>query len=687
MKKSLIILQEGNKDCGAACLLSIIRYYGGDISLERLINLTKTGKDGTSFYNLKEAAENIGLNVYAYVSDNIVKISDMNVPFIAQIKRDNYMHFVVVYSVSETKVLIMDPARGKVVMDLFDFTGIWTGNIMVFDKNKSLPICSNERTLNKIIINVLILNKKLLIFLFILSLIFTFLSCLSSFYSQIIFDNVIDTTTSNLIVVTILFSILSIVKTVTNYLRNFLIVYLNQKLDVSIILNAFSKIILLPFYYYKNKTTGEVLSRLSDLFSVKNFISKVMVSIFLDGIIFIISSLIIYLLSPKILFILLLINFIYLIIIIIFNYPIKMLTKCLQEKLSLVNSYIVETINAYESIKGLNIEDNIILNFSKKYSYQKDSMENLMNFFKEIVTDLGLLFVGYTSIRLIINDTLSMGNYMNITLLSSYLIYPVRSIIDVLGEYHFIQNAIIRANNLLGVEEEEVYDKHLLDVYGKISFNNLTYSYNNKYNVFEDISFNINKGDRVLILGSSGCGKSTIMKLIYKYYSCPRDKIYIDGYDLNDYSLSDIRNKITYISQNEIIFTGSIKENIILGRNVLEEEFQKVVKLVYVDEIVKDISLGYDYMLEENGVNISGGQRRRIILARSLLKNSNIIMIDEGFNEIDSVLERKILLNIFKEYESVTFLIISHRKDNIDLFNRLIKLEDGHLKSYKRGDV
>lgn len=693
MKKNLIILQEGNKDCGAACLLSIIRYYGGDISLERLINLTKTGKEGTSFYNLKEAAENIGLNAYAYASDNTVKLSDINTPFIAQINRDNYMHFVAVYNVSETKVLIMDPAKGKVVMDLFDFTNTWTGNIMLFDKNKTLPVYRSERVLNKTIINVIIKNKKLLIFLFILSLIFTLLSCLSSFYSQIIFDKVIDTTTSNLIIVTILFSILSIIKAVTSYLRNYLIIYLNQKLDVSIILDAFSKIILLPFYYYKNKTTGEVFSRLSDLFSVKNFISKVMVSIFLDSIIFILSSLIIYLLSPKILFILLLITFVYLIIIIIFNYPIKILTRSLQENSSLVNSYIVESINAYESIKGLNIEDNIILNFSKKYSnllntsYQKDSIENSMNFFKELITDLGLLFVSYTSIRLITNDTLSMGNYMNITLLSSYLIYPIRNIIDILGEYNFIQNAISRANNLLSVEEEKVYDNNLLEVEGNIRFNKLTYSYNNKNNVFENISFSINSGDKTLILGSSGSGKSTIMKLIYRYYFCPRDKIYLGNYDLNDYSLSDIRKKITYISQNEIVFTGSIKENIILGRNIKEEEFQKVAKLTYVDEIVKDNSLGYDYMLEENGVNISGGQRERIILARSLLKNSNIIMIDEGLNEIDSSLERKILLNIFKEYESVTFLIISHRKDNIDLYNRLIKLEEGHLQSYERGDV
>ena len=693
MKKNLIVLQEGNKDCGAACLLSIVRYYGGDVSLERLLNLTKTDKEGTNFYNLSEASSNIGLSTKCYKVDSDTKLQSISTPFIAQINNKNYLHFIVVYRIYESKVLIMDPSIGKKIIDLFDFTNIWTGNIMLFEKIKNLPIYKEDKPLNSVIINIMLNNKSTIIFLILLSFIFTFLSCISSFYSQIIFDKVIDTSINNLTIITILFSILNIIKLFTSYIRNYLTIYLNQKLDISIILNTFTKVILLPFYYYKNKTTGEVLSRISDLFSLKTFISKIIISIFLDTTIFIGTSCIIYFIGRRILFLLIIISLIYILIIIIFNYPIKKHTRELQEDTSLVNSYIVESISAFESIKGLNIEDNIILNFSKKYtkllntSYRKQNIENIMLFIKAIVTDIGILLTNYLVIRLIINNTLSIGNYMTITLLSSYMITPVGNIIDVISEYHYINNSIIRANNLLEVEEEKVYDKKKLEVKGDIIVKNFSYSYNGKYDVFNNISFYVNENDRVLILGNSGSGKSTIMKLLYKYYEVERDKIYINNYDINDYSMSDIRRGITYVSQNEILFTSSIRDNIIMDRMVTEEKFLRVCRLTYVDEIVKNNILGYDYVLEENGVNLSGGQRQRIILARSLLKNSNIVMIDEGLNEIDIKLERKILLNIFNEYKDKTFIIISHRKDNMDLYNRLIKIENGTLKNYERGDV
>ena len=181
------------------------------------------------------------------------------------------------------------------------------------------------------------------------------------------------------------------------------------------------------------------------------------------------------------------------------------------------------------------------------------------------------------------------------------------------------------------------------------------------------------------MLGPSGSGKSTILKLIYKYYKVDRDKIYINNYDINDYSMKDIRQNVTYVSQQELLFTDTIRNNIILGRRVEEEYFLNISKITYVEEIVQNSILGYDYMLEENGINLSGGQRQRIILARSLLKNSSIIMIDEGFSQIDSLLERKILENIFSYFSDKTIIVISHRQDNKDLYNRILQFNNNQV--------
>ena len=183
-----------------------------------------------------------------------------------------------------------------------------------------------------------------------------------------------------------------------------------------------------------------------------------------------------------------------------------------------------------------------------------------------------------------------------------------------------------------------------------------------------------------MILGSSGSGKSTILKLLSKYYVPKRDSIYLDEIDINDISISNLKDNVVSISQEEIIFNDTIKNNIIMNRDVTDLEFINICKLVYVDEIVKDMFLGYDTKLEENGQNISGGQRQRIILARALLKRGNIILIDEGLNAIDVNLERKILKNIFKSYMDKTIIIVSHRLENMDLYNKVVKLNNGSLE-------
>lgn len=687
MKKNLIVLQDGAKDCGAACLRSIIQYYGGNVTLERLIELTKTTKEGTTFYNLKEASEEIGLATRSYRVDDIEKIKEINIPFICQITKNNYTHFIVVYKIKDNKLLIMDPSIGKQSIDIFDFNNIWTGNIMLFEKVSTLPLEEDPNITNRLIKEVLKNNKGNIIFVMILSLISTILSCLVSLYSQIIFDKIIDTELNNLIIVTLTFSILYIIKNITNYIRNHILIYISQKLDINILLNTFTKVVLLPYNYYKNRRSSEVLSKINDLSYIKNFISKIIVTTFLDFLLLMVATIIIYYKIKEVLIIFIITQILYILIVLIFNNYIKNITIKRQEATAILNNTIIESVSTFETIKGLNIEDNIIYKFSKDYSsllnitFDIDKLNNLLTFLKEMIINICLITVDYYIFKNIMNGISTTGDYLTITILSSYLIYPISNIMDLSYEYHYIKNSIKRANTFFEVEEEKIHDKRKLIVNGNIKITNLKYTFNNKYYVLNDINLFIKNNDRVLILGSSGSGKSTILKLLYKYLEADRKTIYINGYDINDYSLSDIRESITYVSQNELLFNDTIRNNIILGREVSEIDYLNICKILHIDDIVKDSIQGYDYVLEENGINLSGGQRQRIILARSLLKNSNIIMIDEGFNQIDITLEREILQDIFTYYHNKTFIIVSHRKENSDLYNRIIKIKNGVVQS------
>ncbi len=687
MKKNLIVLQDGAKDCGAACLRSIIQYYGGNVTLERLIELTKTTKEGTTFYNLKEASEEIGLATRSYRVDDIEKIKEINIPFICQITKNNYTHFIVVYKIKDNKLLIMDPSIGKQSIDIFDFNNIWTGNILLFEKVSTLPLEEDPNITNRLIKEVLKNNKGNIIFVMILSLISTILSCLVSLYSQIIFDKIIDTELNNLIIITLTFSILYIIKNITNYIRNHILIYISQKLDINILLNTFTKVVLLPYNYYKNRRSSEVLSKINDLSYIKNFISKIIVTTFLDFLLLMVATITIYYKIKEVLIIFIITQILYILIVLIFNNYIKNITIKRQEATAILNNTIIESVSTFETIKGLNIEDNIIYKFSKDYSsllnitFDIDKLNNLLTFLKEMIINICLITVDYYIFKNIMNGISTTGDYLTITILSSYLIYPISNIMDLSYEYHYIKNSIKRANTFFEVEEEKIHDKRKLIVNGNIKITNLKYTFNNKYYVLNDINLFIKNNDRVLILGSSGSGKSTILKLLYKYLEADRKTIYINGYDINDYSLSDIRESITYVSQNELLFNDTIRNNIILGREVSEIDYLNICKILHIDDIVKDSIQGYDYVLEENGINLSGGQRQRIILARSLLKNSNIIMIDEGFNQIDITLEREILQDIFTYYHNKTFIIVSHRKENSDLYNRIIKIKNGVVQS------
>ena len=686
MSKNYTVIQDGIKECGSACLLSIIRYYGGNVSINSLNELTKTNKNGTNFYNLTEAAKEIGLTGKAYKLSSTKEIIQIDKPFISQVVINNYTHFVVVYKISDIKITIMDPAKGMVSMIIDEFNDIWTGYILTLEPYKRLPIYDEDNYLINIIEYVIYNNKKMIINILIETLIVIIFTCAYSYYFKIIIDNVVNTNKQNLLIVACIFTIILLIKLITEYLRNNLILYLNQKLDLSIITSIINKIISLPYSYYKNKSTGEVISRINDALYIKNIITKILTTVLLDTILSLVVLIVLFSINITMTSLLLLLTILYFLVLLIYKDIIKNETNYLQEDNAKVNSLLVESINGYETIKGLNLETRFKNKINKNYLNMINSnlaltktvysSELIKDIFEGIIIILIILLGG----KYIMDKSLSVGNLITYNTLIYYYINGIRNLSSLYKEYYYAKNSLKRINTLLDYKHEKMNKTTNLNILGDIKINNLTFGYDEKHLILKNITIDIPKSTKLLILGSSGSGKSTLLKILYKYYQIERDKILINNYDINDYSLLDIRKNITYISQNEFLYSDTIKNNIILDREVSEEEFLKICNLTYVTDIIKNNPLSYNMRLEENGINISGGERQRIILARALLKPAKIILIDEGLNEIDINLERKILTNIFKIYFDKTIIIISHRLENISLYDKIINLENGSIK-------
>ncbi|MDD6093124.1 MAG: peptidase domain-containing ABC transporter [bacterium] len=686
MRKKCIVLQDGFKECGSACLLSIIRYYGGNVSMERILELTKTGKDGTNFHNMSLAGLELGMMSKGYFIDNINDLDNIEKPFISQIVINNYHHFVVVYKINGEKITIMDPAKGMENISISEFLKIFTGYILIMEPIKKLPIYNDNNYLLNTIKEIIISNKKIIINLILLTLITTIFMCLYSYHFKIIIDKVIDTNKLNLLIVVIIFAFVEVIKLVSEFLRNNLLLYLEQKIDLSIITNTINKIISLPYSYYKNRTTGEIITRVNDLFYVKNAISKIIVNIFLDIILVISAFIILFSINKTMTVYLIFVVIIYLILFRVFRNSIKQMTNKIQEDSATVNSSLVETISGYDTVKGLNLENAFKNKINKQYlnmindNLIMSRINNYQEFLRDLFEGIIVLLVMYLGATYIMDKSLTIGSLITYNSIIYYFLNPIRNTVDFYKELFYVKNSIKRINNILNLKYESQMKKTGLVVNGNIEFRNLSFSYNGVRNIIDNFSLKIDDKSKVLILGDSGVGKSTLLKLVYKYYETPRGMVYINDKDIQDFELGDIRSNITYVSQNEILYTDTIKNNIILYRDISEEEYLKVSRLVYVEDIILKNKLSYDYMLEENGANISGGQRQRIILARALLKKGKVILIDEGLNEIDPKLEKKILKNIFREYKDRTFIIISHRKDNIEMYDKVINVSGNEGK-------
>ena len=683
-------MQDEMKDCGVACLQMVIKYYGGYLKKSKLIEMTKTNKNGTTAYHLNDTLIKLGFDSKG-VKCNLSDINKNNIilPCIANVIIDNSLkHFIVIYEINYNKkyLIIGDPADKIKKISFSNFEKIFNKVLIIFYPIKTLPI-DKDISQTKFLINILKPNKKILVNIFILSIFITIFSILSSFYTEYMINSLNFYSKKSLYFIFCIFFSIYILKLFSEYFRNKSLAFINQKLSLVLTLDIFKNIIKLPYCYYKNKTTGDILSRINDLDSVKEMISKVALSIFVDLPLTILSIILLYFVSKTLFGIGILMIILYFILIILFRGVFNDYIKKIKVKRSEAMSYMVEAISGFETVKGINIENNIISRFEKKYvkllkeNFSYENLYFIQKLFKDLIDNIGFIIITLVGCLLVIDGKLELGTLFTFSALLMYFLGPIKNIINL---DQTIKESKIALNRVLELVTYEIKDSGLINKFdnGNIEFKNLDFSFNDRDYILKNINLKINKSSKVMVIGKSGSGKSTLFKLLMKYYKTKNNCISISGIDLNKYSNKIIGDNILYIGQQEILFNDTLYNNLVFDSDnsslILE-----ICKMCYVDEIM-DSNLGLNTLIEENGFNISGGERQRIVLARTLLKKFNILIIDEGLSQVDIDLERKILKNIFKHYEDKTIIVISHRFDNMDLFDSVIKFEKGVINNLEK---
>lgn len=682
MKKLEVVKMQDFKDCGVTSMLSIIKYYNGYISLERLRELTHTDYTGTNAFYIVNAFRKIGFDSIAL---NIKEIDDIKykLPAIVQISLPNQVHhFVVLYSINKNSVTLMDPSVGKKVLEKEEFEKLFTGNVIV-----SLPISNNiileeKIKISKLFGRIMLSQKSTIIKLIIISIILSVLSVILSYYFKISSMNMNNLNVLKTII--FIFFLFTLLKIFLEYVRCYYENHLNLKIDIKVFKEFINHLFNLPLKNVKSRTTGEVMTRIKELDNIKELFSSVFIMLFLDLLLAITSLIVLYILNNKLFYILLFFIIIYLLFGLIIN---KIIYRRIVRNIDYetdMNSLLIENINMFTSIKNLNIT-NIILKrieySSSNYYYDTFKFNNLFNnlsILKSLIIDVSFFIINSVGFIEIYNKNFALIDLVTFNMLITYSISPIKNIVELMPKFNYIKASIIKIGEFLSIKEETLNNSDL-SLNGFIDIKNLTYSFNELENIIEDFSCSIKSKDKVFLCGSSGTGKSTLCNLLYRNIEYNKGQICLDKINIKDLNLSDIRNNILYVSQNESLFCGTIKDNIVLSREVCEKEFISVTNICCIDKIVSKKNVRYDSLIDPDHNNLSGGEKQRIILARGLLKHANILILDEALSEVDYELEKIIINNILDYYKDLTIIYVSH-KDHSSLFDKVVNMEDYNVQ-------
>lgn len=372
----------------------------------------------------------------------------------------------------------------------------------------------------------------------------------------------------------------------------------------------------------------------------------------------------------------------------IFKQPYKKINEEQMQQSSILNSQIIEGLRAVETIKGNANEETEIENIEKEYikslriSLKEGMLSNIQGSISSLISTAGNLILMYFGIRQVIDGDLTLGSLMAFTTMAGYFMDPVGRLVGLQLQIQEANISMKRLTEILDHETEQSNGEfnELENVLGEVEIKNLTFRYGNRKPVLNNISFKIPKGKKVALVGGSGSGKSTIAKLLLKYYEPEAGDILIDGMDINEFSNDSIRKSISYVPQTIELFSKSIYDNIRVSKmNSTLDEVKQAAKEADAHEFIKKLPMQYHTYLQEAGNGLSGGEKQRIALARAFLKKSDFYILDESTSNLDFATENIIFDMIYNKFKKKSMLIIAHRLTTIKNCDIILVLDKGEI--------
>ncbi|MDB9304259.1 MULTISPECIES: peptidase domain-containing ABC transporter [Cyanophyceae] len=689
-----IILQHNEEDCGAACLATISKYYGQLFTITRVREAAGTGQLGTTLLNLKQGAQVLGFNARGVKAPiDLVDKQQIPLPAIIHWKGN---HWTVLYGRKGKEYILADPLVGIRTLTKKALLTGWTNSVMLLleprpdfleqpdDREK---LGGLKRLIQRIYNYRYILAESLL-----LNFVVGLLSLLSPFLIQILTDDVLvrgDTQLLTGIVLGIL--TMSLISSSLQWVQGNLVSHFAHRLELDLVLDFARNILRLPLSYYESRRSGEVVSRLRDIQTINQLISQVGVTLPSQILIAIASLILMIFYNSKL-------TLLSIIIAIIMTFATVISFPQLQQKIRTVlgiasenQGILVETFKGALVIKTTNAAPELWQEFQTRYGRQSNLMFRTVQivltntiFSGWVATAGGIILLWYGSI-LVINREISIGQLLAFNSLNTNILALVNTCVRFITEFTRAQAATARLNEVINATPEysEVTQKPFVNIpdNGEIFCKDLNFHHAGRVDILKDFSLNLPGGKVIAIIGQSGCGKSTLAKLIASLYSPQSGNIRIHKYNLSDIDASCLRQQIVLIPQDAHFWSRSILDNLSLGSpNISFEQIVTACQVADADNFISKLPEKYQTILGEFGANLSGGQKQRLAIARGIVTNPPILILDESTAGLDPVSESLVLDQLLAYRQHKTTILISHRPRVIKRADWIVLLENGQLK-------
>ena len=685
--------QIDQKDCGVASLAMVFGYFGSYYSLARLRELAKTTINGTTALGLVKAAETLGFEPQAIQADmTLFDSPNLIFPFVVHVLKDKELfHYYVVTGKDKQNIHIADPDPEVRLTKLSRerFEEEWTGTtIFVAPSPNYQPHKDKNQGLTSFL-PILINQKGLITNIILATALVTLINIVGSYYLQSIIDTYVpNQASSTLSIISICLVIVYALQQILSFAQDYLLIVLGQRLSIDVILSYIKHVFHLPMSFFATRRTGEIVSRFTDANSIIDALASTIISIFLDISTVLIISIILFLQNSSLFFISLLGLPIYAAIIFAFMKPFEKMNQNTMEANATLSSSVIEDINGIETIKSLASEkicyqkiDREFVDYLKRsFTYSRaESQQKALKKLAQLSLNVCVLWIGA---NFVMDGKMSLGQLITYNTLLYYFTNPLENIINLQSKLQTAQVANSRLNEVYLVKsefEEQKMVEDLSTIQGDMTFKGIHYKYDYGQDILSDINLTIKQGSKIALVGVSGSGKSTLAKMMVNFYNPSQGEIRLGDLNLNHIDKKSLRQHINYLPQQSYVFNGTILENLLLGakEGTTREDILRAVELAEIREDIERMPLNYQTELTSDGTGISGGQRQRIALARALLTDASILILDEATSSLDILTEKRIVDNLMNLDKTLIF--IAHRLTIAERVEKVVVLDRGKI--------